>query len=56
MYRVTFEDGPACVVDDVAQRHFLRMALRRGDGVTRVRGGFVVTLPGGRLVALLAAP
>ncbi|MFD7776609.1 hypothetical protein [Streptomyces sp. NPDC059753] len=55
-YSVTFEGGATCLVDDVAHRHFLRQALRRGDEVTKVRGGHVVTLPGGRLVALLAAP
>lgn len=52
-YRVTFESGSSAVVDDVAQRHFLRQAVRRGYGRTRVRGGWVVTLPGGSLVALL---
>lgn len=54
-YRVTFEDGPSLLVDDVAHRHFLRQAMRRRHETTRVRGGYVVTLPGGRLVALLAA-
>jgi hypothetical protein len=54
-YRVTFEDGPSFLVDDVAHRHFLRQAVRRRHETTRVRGGHVVTLPGGRLVALLAA-
>ncbi|MGW6638525.1 hypothetical protein [Streptomyces cyaneofuscatus] len=52
-YRVTLESGPSMLVDDVAQRHFLRQAVRRGDERTRVRGGWVVTLPGGALVALL---
>lgn len=52
-YRVTLESGPSVVIDDVAQRHFLRQAVRRGDERTRVRGGWVVTLPGGALVALL---
>jgi hypothetical protein len=54
-YRVTFEGGRSFLVDDVAHRHFLRQAVRRRHGTTRVRGGYVVTLPGGRLVALLAA-
>ncbi|MFJ6636632.1 hypothetical protein ACIQMR_35490 [Streptomyces sp. NPDC091376] len=53
-YRVTFERGSSVLVDDVAQRHFLRQAVRRGDEVTRVRRGHVVTLPGGALVALIA--
>ncbi len=52
-YRVTLESGRSALVDDVAQRHFLRQAVRRGDERTRVRGGWVVTLPGGALVALL---
>lgn len=52
-YRVTLESGPSALVDDVAQRHLLRQAVRRGHGRTRVRGGWVVTLPGGALVALL---
>lgn len=52
-YRVTFESGPSAVVDDVAQRHFLRQAIRAGHGRTRVRGGWVITLPGDRLVAML---
>ncbi|MDX3028415.1 hypothetical protein [Streptomyces scabiei] len=53
-YRVTFECGLSALVDDVAHRHLLRQAVRRGDEATRVRGGYVVTLPGGRLVALIA--
>jgi hypothetical protein len=52
-YRVTFESGASAVVDDVAQRHFLRQAVKRGHSWTRVRGGHVVTLPGGSLVAVL---
>ncbi|MFD9442098.1 hypothetical protein [Streptomyces sp. NPDC060001] len=52
-YRITFECGLSSVVDDVAHRHLLRQAVRRGHGTTKVRGGHVVTLPGGRLVALL---
>lgn len=52
-YRVTFECGVSGLVDDVAYRHLLRQALRRGHETTRVRGGYVVTLPGGRLVAML---
>lgn len=54
MYRLTFECGRSSVIDDVAHRHFLRQALRRRHETTRVRGGYVVTLPSGRLVALLA--
>lgn len=53
-YRLTFEGGRSCLVDDVAHRHFLRQAVRRGDETTKVRGGYVVTLPGGRLAALIA--
>lgn len=52
-YRVTLESGPSAVIDDVMQRHFLRQSVHRGDERTRVRGGWVVTLPGGALVALL---
>ncbi|MFB8071073.1 hypothetical protein [Streptomyces californicus] len=52
-YRVTLESGRSALIDDVAHRHFLRQAARRGDERTRVRGGWVVTLPGGALVALL---
>ncbi|WP_425837474.1 hypothetical protein [Streptomyces fractus] len=53
-YRITFECGVSALVDDVAQRHLLRQALKRGDETTKVRGGYVVTLPEGKLVALLA--
>jgi hypothetical protein len=52
-YRMTFECGATAVVDDVAHRHFLRQAVNAGYELTRVRGGHVVTLPGGSLVALL---
>lgn len=55
-YRVTFEGGTSCVVEDVVQRHFLRQALKRRHEVTRVRGGYVVTLPSDRMVAMLAVP
>jgi len=54
-YRVTFECGSSALVDDVVYRHFLRQAVRRRHETTRVRGGYVVTLPSGQLVALLAA-
>jgi hypothetical protein len=56
-YLLTFDAGPSVLVDDVAHRHFLRQAVRRGDEVTRVRGGYVVTLVGRRprMVALIAA-
>jgi hypothetical protein len=53
-YQLTFEGGRSYVLDDVAQRHFLRQVIRRRHPLTRVRGGHVVTLPGGRLVALVA--
>lgn len=52
-YRITFESGVTGVVGDVAQRHFLRQAVRRRYERTRVRGGWVVTLPSGALVAVL---
>lgn len=52
-YRVTFECGMSSLVDDVAYRHLLRQALRREHETTKVRGGYVVTLPSGRLVAML---
>lgn len=55
-YRVTLESGASVVVDGVAHRHFLRQAVQRGYERTRVRGGFVVTLPGGAMVALLVEP
>jgi hypothetical protein len=55
-YRLTFEGGPSFLVDDFAQRHFLRQAVKRGDETTRVRGGYVVALVGrrSRRVALIA--
>ncbi|MET9126962.1 hypothetical protein [Streptomyces sp. NPDC004528] len=53
-YLLTIEGGPSRTIDDVAHRHFLRQSMRRGDELTRVRRGYVVTLPGGRLVALIA--
>lgn len=53
-YRITFESGVTGLVDDVAQRQFLRTAVAGGWERTRVRGGYVVTLPGGSLVALIA--
>jgi hypothetical protein len=52
-YRLTFENGATGIVDDVAHRHFLRQAVSAGYGRTRVRGGWVVELPGGALVAML---
>lgn len=53
-YRVTLECGATGLVDDVAHRHLLRQSVSRGYGRTKVRGGYVVTLPGGALVAMLA--
>ncbi|BDM70551.1 hypothetical protein HEK616_40380 [Streptomyces nigrescens] len=52
-YRITFESGVTGVVGDFEQRHFLRQAVRRQYERTRVRGGWVVTLPGGSLVAVV---
>lgn len=53
-YLVTFEDGPTKTVTEESRNHLLRVAIRRRHPVTRVRGGHVVTLPGGRMVALIA--
>jgi hypothetical protein len=53
-FRLTFDGGKSFLVDEDARIHFLRQAIRRRHGVTRVRGGHVVTLPGGRMVALIA--
>lgn len=53
-YRVTLQCGAVGVVDELARRRLLRQADARGWGRTKVRGGHVVTLPGGRLVALIA--
>lgn len=52
-YRVTLECGLTGLVDDVGYRHLLRQAVRAGNPATRVRGGYVVTLAGGGMVALL---
>lgn len=52
-FRLTFEDGPSLLVDEDARIHFLRQAVIRRHPLTRVRGGHVVTLPGGRMVALI---
>ncbi|MYR43122.1 hypothetical protein [Streptomyces sp. SID5910] len=55
-FRLTFEDGPTVLVDEDARLLFLRLAKQRGDEVTRVRGGHVITLAGRRVrrVALIA--
>lgn len=53
-YTLTFPGFPPRTVDEATRDHFLRVALRRRHDVTRVRGGHVVTLPGGRMVALIA--
>jgi hypothetical protein len=54
-FRLTFEGGPSVLVDEDARIHFLRQAQRRGDELTRVRGGHVITLAGRRVrrVALI---
>jgi len=52
-YRLTFENGATGVMDDVAQRHFLRQAVKSGYPWTRVRGGHVLTMPNGSLAAML---
>jgi hypothetical protein len=53
-YTLTLDGFPPRTVTATARDHFLRQAIRRRHGVTRVRGGHVVTLPGGRMVALIA--
>jgi hypothetical protein len=52
-YRITLECGLTGLADDVAYRHLLRQAVRAGNPTTRVRGGYVVTLTGGHMVALI---
>lgn len=52
-YLLTFENGTAKTVSSTSRDHFLRDAIRRRHPVTRVRGGHVITLPGGRMVALI---
>ncbi len=55
MFRLTFEDGHSFLIDEDARIHFLRLAVRRGHELTRVRGGHVITLVGRRVrrVALI---
>jgi hypothetical protein len=53
-YRVTLQCGAAGIVDEVARRRLLRQAEERGWERTRVRGGVVVSMPTGRMVAILA--
>ena len=53
MFRVSFEWGGSTLVDVVAYRYFIREAYTKGWPRTRVPRGYVVTLPSGRLVALL---
>nr|WP_159059629.1 hypothetical protein [Streptomyces antibioticus] len=53
-YLLTFENGPTKTLSSTSRDHFLRDAIRRRHPVTRVRGGHVVTLPGGRMVAIIA--
>lgn len=54
-FRLTFEGGPSLLVDEDARLHFLRQARRHGDELTRVRGGYVISLAGRRprMVALI---
>ncbi|GGX26576.1 hypothetical protein GCM10010353_47020 [Streptomyces chryseus] len=52
-YRVSFESGASQVVDDRVARHLLRRFAVAGYELTRVRGGRVVTLPDGALVAVI---
>ncbi|MEU0860667.1 hypothetical protein ABZ352_35675 [Streptomyces griseofuscus] len=54
MFRLTFDGGRSLLVDEDARLHLLRTAARRRHPITRVRGGHVVTLPCGRMVALIA--
>lgn len=53
MFRLTFDGGKSLLITEDARLHLLRVAIRRRHQVTRVRGGHVVTLPGGRMVALI---
>jgi hypothetical protein len=53
VFRVSFEWGGSTLVDVVAYRLFIREAYTKGWPRTRVPRGYVVTLPSGRLVALL---
>ncbi|WP_228973451.1 hypothetical protein [Streptomyces sp. DH12] len=53
MYRLTYEDGTHRVVSRLALSRFLRLAAALGSGQTPVRRGWVVTLPGGSLVAVI---
>ncbi|GAB1326908.1 hypothetical protein ACE1SV_12470 [Streptomyces sennicomposti] len=55
-FTLTLDGFPPRTVGQDARDHFIRQAIRRQYDVTRVRGGHVVTLPGGRMVAILAAP
>lgn len=54
-YTLTIDGFPPRTIARDARDHFLRVAIRRRHDVTRVRGGHVVTLPGGRMVALIEA-
>ncbi|MFJ3248379.1 hypothetical protein [Streptomyces sp. NPDC086782] len=54
-YRVTLQCGASGVVDELSRRRLLRQAEERGWERTRVRGGHVVTLPEGEMVAILKA-
>lgn len=52
-YSLSIDGFPPRTVGKYSRDHFLRVAIRRRHDVTRVRGGHVVTLPGGRMVALI---
>jgi hypothetical protein len=55
VYRLTLHNGLSAALTPAGVRHLLAVAVRRRHEVTRVRGGFVVTLPNGRLTAIVKA-
>jgi hypothetical protein len=55
VYRLTLNNGLSAALTSAGVRHLLAVAVRRRHEVTRVRGGFVVTLPGDSLAALIKA-
>ncbi|MFD7646407.1 hypothetical protein [Streptomyces sp. SM8] len=55
-YRVTLECGAWSMISELALRRLLTLVHRLGYSVTPVRGGHVITLPTGKLVAITGAP
>ncbi|MFD3361566.1 hypothetical protein ACFWW5_00500 [Streptomyces albidoflavus] len=55
-YRVTLECGAWSMISELALRRLLTLVHRLGYPVTPVRGGHVITLPTGKLVAITGAP